>query len=238
MDLESAAERSASVFPDDPSIARGWWRRAIEERESRLANLSAREVEALSGRSADQLGDGRRAIEIKRRWLALREEELRANEKLGEERSRQGQGAGFVRDARSRWELAQNHLAWFAKEGERDAGRLLLESAEILPDFEPASEGLRKLGYRRSAEGKWLSPEESARIEEQERAPRTVESGMMEADVERVMGSADGVVVTAGKPGMGEMIWRYSGASRDTYVVFRQSGAASWIVNKVVRPSE
>ncbi len=90
-DAYQAADWTAVMIPDQPTIGRSWFEKGVAADEARLAELRFRDVEKLTGRIVERLQDSDRASNLRRRWLDLTEASMREHEVRAAEEARQAQ---------------------------------------------------------------------------------------------------------------------------------------------------
>lgn len=210
------ADLAAADLPDYPEFERKWILRAQESAQTRMGELSRREIEELAHRIADELQDPTILDRLLKTWLDVQDRQLHEKERAAEQQALANGAAVPQKNVRTRYELAQTHLEWFDNDPDsiRRVTDLLREVLAIDPSFVPATALLERIGMRQQADGNWANPDEgsSAPI-----SGGSIRVGMSAEKVLATLGEPEGRsrVVTAGRVGH---LWTYHGIDETTYI--------------------
>jgi hypothetical protein len=157
IDALKLAELSAKQMSDYPEVSKHWFDRAVADYEAQPERHSAEQAEALSAAVRTTSRDEERAQQLLLIWLERREGRLLSEERAAEERARRQGLPAPPQNSRERLELAANYLRWVTgPRGAAEAARLLILVATIDPSLTEAESLLRKLGYSKTTEGRWM----------------------------------------------------------------------------------
>lgn len=142
------AALAAKELPDYPDLVKDWQKKAASDLRHNPLLFTADQAWEIAQR-VGKPGDA----ELLLAWLKAKEDQLVAEEIAAERRARD-QGLRNVRDAKSRFDLAEKYREWLpnhdaAKFARR---RLLEETLRIDPQFAEAEVQLRSLGVARSSD--------------------------------------------------------------------------------------
>ena len=231
----TAADEAAAQLREYPEIEKEWLERAVEKDEKHLAELRRRDVEWMTDKLRDRMKDSSRADKIRRSWLKMVEDGIRQKEKAADEEAKKNGKSKSVHDARARLDLAIIMLEWYPQDAalRSHAAQLLIESLQIEPTYEQAIDKLKELGYFKQASGKWLDPEQAAKVEVNEEKPRFAEVGMNEEAVRKVLGTPDSQARLITGPRLVTLQWAYRGMEQGVFVEFQRDRDEAWRVSAV-----
>lgn len=230
-----AADEAARLISDYPEVEKSWLEQAVQKDEQQLIRLRRRDVEWMTDQLKDRLKEPDRSDKIRRTWLTMVEDRIRKKDHENAEEAKRTGRSKFPQDARARYDLAMIILEWYPDDESLDshAAELLIEAVKIEPTYEQAGETLRRLGYFKEASGNWLTPEQAANVKIDESQPRTVEVGMDEDAVQKILGTPDSRARVVTGPGLDQMQWGYRSLDHAVYVQFERNRDSQWRVSSV-----
>jgi len=139
-DAMALADEANAKLPDRPEVAQRLRERGLATSEGNAATMRLSEAEALAKTFRDD-GQPDRARAILRSWLAERRRRLNPS------------------DADGQVLLAEQYDRLV---GDRtSAANLLRDALKAEPESKPAADAFRRMGYRKTAEGRWYDPAEA-----------------------------------------------------------------------------
>ncbi|MBX9655742.1 hypothetical protein K2Y11_19165 [bacterium] len=230
-----AADEAARLISDYPEVEKGWLEKAVQKDEQQLIRLRRRDVEWMTDHLKDRLKEPGRSDKIRRTWLTMMEDRIRKKESENADESKRAGRSNYPQDARARYDLAMIILEWYPDDKELDshAAELLIEAVKIEPNYEQAGDVLRRLGYFRESSGNWLTPEQAANVKIGENQPRTVDIGMDEEMVQKILGNPDVRARVVTGPRQEQMQWAYRSLDRAVYVQFERNRDSQWRVSSI-----
>lgn len=186
-----AWEWSKEALRDEPDVGRSWLAAAIEAETAKSSDFDKDRFRKLTERIRTDARDPDRATLMERDWLSRGEQRMREEERRQAALAKRAGRTAPPPNVRGRYDIALVWLEWFGDQEVERPAALLLEAVTIEPDFEPAAKELRRLGYARLADSRWVSPEEARKVVKEDNGPRAITEGMDADRVVEILGEPD-----------------------------------------------